>query len=175
MNLWRSGQQHRMKLFGYAAALAEESGNALVELVLIFAIFGMPLLLGTAEMGVLVYDSIEVSNAAHAGSAYAMQSLGYSENTAGIIAAAQAEASDFGTRLAVTPLLYYACSNAIAGTQYTGANAQAAANAACTGGNNHAIEFVQVTASITVTIPIHCLGLAQTFPLSSSSVMEVEQ
>jgi hypothetical protein len=126
-------------------------------------------------MGIMVYDSIEISNAARAGAAYAMQSVTYAANTSGIIAAAQAEASDFGTKLAVTPFIYYACSNAITGTQYTGANAQTNAKSACTGGTNHAIEFVQVTTSITITAPIHCPGLTQTFPMSSSSVTEVEQ
>jgi Flp pilus assembly protein TadG len=152
-----------------------ESGNALVELATFFAFLGLPLLLGTAEMGIMVYDSIEVSNAAHAGAAYAMQSLIYSANTAGIIAAAQAEASDFGGKLVVVPVTYFVCSTAIAGTQYTGVNAQTIARLTCTGGTNHPIQFVQVSTSISVASLIHCPGLPQTFQLSGSSVMEVEQ
>ena len=175
MTLWHSIRKDFARHLGRAGLCAEESGNALVEMAMIFAFLGFPLLLGTAEMGILVYDSIEIYNAAHAGSAYAMQSIVYAANTPGIITAAQAEASDFGNRLAVTPVTYYACSNAIAGTQYSGASAQANAILACTGGTNHAIEFVQVNTSITVTAPIHCPGLPLTFPMGSSSVMEVEQ
>jgi Flp pilus assembly protein TadG len=152
-----------------------ESGNALVELTVLVAILGVPLLLGTAEIGLMVYDSIEISNAARAGTAYAMQSSTFASNTSGIITAAQADASDFGTRLTVTPLVYYACSNSITGTQYTGTNAQANATSACVGGTNHPIQFVQVTTSITITPHIHCPGLPTSFPITSSSVTEVQQ
>ncbi|WP_263375604.1 TadE/TadG family type IV pilus assembly protein [Granulicella aggregans] len=158
-----------------ARLLRNESGNALVELVVLVAILGVPLLLGTAEIGLMVYDSIEISNAARVGTAYAMQSSTFASNTSGIVTAAQADASDFGTRLAVTPLVYYACSNNITGTQYTGTNAQANATSACAGGTNHPIQFVQVTTSITITPPIHCPGLPTSFPITSSSVAEVEQ
>jgi hypothetical protein len=147
----------------------------MVELALVSSILGVPLLIGTSQMGFVVYDSIEVATAAHAGALYGMQSLTYAANTSGIVTAAQTEAADFGTSLSVTPTAYYACSNAIAGTQYTGSNAQSNANAACTGGTNHALEFIQVNTSATYTPPIHCPGLPRTFTLNGQSVMEVEQ
>lgn len=152
-----------------------ESGNALVELAVIVAFLGVPLLLGTAEMALVVYESIEISNAAHAGAAYAMQSLTYASNTTGITSAAQDEAPDFGTSLSVTPATFYACSAAIDGTRYTGTNAQTSATNACTGGSNHPLEFVQVNTSAVVTPPIHLPGLTSSFTLTGCSVMEVEQ
>jgi Flp pilus assembly protein TadG len=152
-----------------------ERGDALVELALALCLLGLPLLVGTADMGFVVYDSIEVANAAHAAALYGMQSSTYAANTSGVIAAAQTEASDFGTALSVTPTAYYACSNAIGGTQYTGSNAQANATAACTGGTNHALEFLKVNTSATITPPIHLPGLSNTFTVTGSSVMEVEQ
>jgi Flp pilus assembly protein TadG len=155
--------------------LADESGSALVELALVLSLFGAPLLLGTAEAGFLVYDSIEVSNAAHVGTMYGMQSLTFASDNTGMTAAARAEASDFGANLAVTPASYFACSAAVGGQTYTGANAQANATSACTGGSNHALEFVKVSTSASVTPPFHCPGLPATFTLSGSSVMEVEQ
>jgi Flp pilus assembly protein TadG len=155
--------------------LRGESGNALVELALIFSLVAMPLLIGTAEMGFLVYDSIEVSNAAHAGSMYGMLSLTYASDTAGMRSAAQAESSDFGTNLTVTPTSYYACSGAVTGTKYTGANAQANAATACTGGSNHPLEFVQVTTSASVTPPVTLPALPASFTITGSSVMEVQQ
>lgn len=154
--------------------LRGERGDALIEVALICAFFASPLLLGTGEMGFVVYDSIEISNAAHAGSLYGMQSVTYAADTAGMRTVAQAEATDFGAGLTVTPTAYYACSSAVGGTQYTGSNAQSNANAACTGGNNHALQFVQVRASATVTPMIHCPGLPSSFALSGTSVMEVE-
>jgi hypothetical protein len=56
-----------------------------------------------------------------------------------------------------------------------GSNAQANATAACTGGTNHALEFVQVNTSVIVTPPVHLPGLSRTFTVTGSSVMEVEQ
>jgi len=155
--------------------LRDDSGSALIELAFIFALLGVPLLAGTAQMGLLVYDSIEVVNAAHAGALYGMQSLTYAANTSGIQSAAQNDATDFGTGLSVSPSTYYACSNAIGGTQYSGLTAQASANTACTGSGNHAIEFVQVNTSVTVTPAIHCPGLPASYTLRGTAIMEVEQ
>jgi Flp pilus assembly protein TadG len=155
--------------------LRGEQGNALIELAFVFSFLGVPMLIGTADMGFVVYDSIEVTDAAHTAALYGMQSSTYAANSSGMIAAAQANATDFGTNLTVSPTTFYACSNAINGTQYTGSNAQANATAACTGGTNHALEFVQVGTSMTVTPPVHLGKLAKTFTVTGSSVMEVEQ
>jgi Flp pilus assembly protein TadG len=147
----------------------------MIEVALITSLLGVPLLLGTAEVGYVVYDSIEISNAANASSLYGMQSSTFASDTAGMKTAAQNEATDFGAALTVTPTSYYACSSAIGGTQYTGPSAQSNANAACTGGTNHALQFVQVNTSATVTPLVHCPGLPTSFALTGSSVMEVEE
>ncbi|HXB63169.1 MAG TPA: hypothetical protein VNU94_10005 [Acidobacteriaceae bacterium] len=147
----------------------------MVELAVVVSLLGVPLLLGTGQMGIVVYDSIEVSNAAHVGAEYGMQSLTYAADTSNIIAAARAEASDFGSSLTVTPTVYYACSLAVGGTQYTGSNAQTNATAACTGGYNRALEFIQVNTSVAVTPMVRCPGLPTVYTLTGSSVMEVEQ
>lgn len=148
-----------------------ESGSSMVELALIVSLLGIPLLVGTADIGILVYDSIEINSAAEAGTAYGMQSSTFAANTSGITTAAQADATDFGTLLTVTPTVFYACSTAITGTQYT---TQSAANSACTGSTNHALEFIQVTTSASVTPKIHLPVLASAFTLTGKSVREVE-
>src|SRR5450631_449562 len=79
-----------------------DDGSALIELALVMALLGIPLALGTSEMGSVVYSSIEISEAANAGAWYGMQNSTFAADTAGIAAAAQGEASDFGTKLAVT-------------------------------------------------------------------------
>jgi Flp pilus assembly protein TadG len=156
--------------------LRSQSGSAMVELAVIVSILGVPLLIGTGQMGLIVYDSIEVSNAAYVGAEYGMQSLTFAANTAQIVAAARAEAADFsGTSVTVTPTIYYACALAVGGTQYTGTNAQSNATAACTGSNNRAVEFIKVTTSVPVTPVIRCPGLPTTYTLTGSAVMEVEQ
>jgi len=166
----------KIKLSAMRRRLRSQSGSAMVELAVVVSILGVPLLIGTSQMGLIVYDSIEVSNAAYVGAEYGMQSLTYASDTAQITAAARAEAADFsGTSVTVTPTIYYACATAMGGTQYTGTNAQSNAVAACTGSDNRAVEFIKVTTSVPVTPVIHAPGLPATYTLTGSSVMEVEQ
>jgi Flp pilus assembly protein TadG len=152
--------------------LREEQGNALVEMALCMSLLGMPLLVGTVELGSMIYTSIEVSNAAHAAAMYGMISSTFAASSSGMTTAAQNEASDLGTNLSVTPAVFYACSQAVNGTEYT---TQSAANSACTGGTNHTLEFVQVNTSTTVTPPIRCPGLPASYTLTGLSVMEVQE
>jgi hypothetical protein len=162
-------------MLAYGRRAGGDNGSALIELALIVALLGTPLALGTSEMGSVVYDSIEISEAANAGAWYGMQSSTFAADTAGITTAAQAEASDFGTKLTVTSSTFYACSLAVGGTRYAGANALANATSGCTGTTNHPLQFVQVNTSATVTPLVNCPGLAKIFTLGGLSVMEVEQ
>jgi Flp pilus assembly protein TadG len=150
----------------------EEQGNALIEMALCISLLGMPLLVGTVEIGGMIYTSIEVSNAAHAAAMYGMMSSTFAANSSGMTSAAQNEATDLGSSLLVTPTVYYACSNSIGGTQYT---TQSAANTACTNGTNHTLEFVLVNTSVSVTPPIRCPGLPASYTLTGSSTMEVQE
>jgi Flp pilus assembly protein TadG len=150
----------------------EERGDALVETALVISFILFPMLVGTVELGSMVYDSIEIANAAHAGAMYGMMSTTYAASTSGITTAAQGEAPEFGTSLGVSTSVYYACSLALGGTEYATASA---ANAACTGTSNHSLEFVKVSTSATVSPPIFCPGLPSTFTLRGFSSMEVAQ
>jgi Flp pilus assembly protein TadG len=153
--------------------LLDQSGNAALELALTFSIFGTPMLLASAELGLLTYDSIELSNCAHAGAMYGMMSSTFAGDTAGMQNAAQAEASDFGNKVTVTPTTYYACSSAVDGTQYS---TQAAAATACpANASNHYLQFVKVIASISVTPPIQAPWLPKTWTVNGSSIMEVQE
>jgi Flp pilus assembly protein TadG len=153
-------------------ALAGEAGNALVEVALVLSILGVPLLTGTIYFGQLLLDSVIITNAAHAGAEYGMTSSTIAQDNSDIVTAAQQEATGLGATLSVTPTVYYACSTAIGGTQYS---TQSAANTACTGGTNHALQFIQVTASATVSPAYALPGLAKSVTLSSTSVQEVEE
>jgi Flp pilus assembly protein TadG len=155
--------------------LRGNAGSSLVESALVLSFFCVPFLVATGEMGLIIWDSIEVQNSAHTAASYAMQSPTMAANTSAITTAAQADAPTFGADLAVTPTVYYVCSAAIAGTQYTGSNAASNASAACTGGSNHPLQFVKVATSVTVTPALHWTGLTRTFGLSGSSAIEVEQ
>jgi Flp pilus assembly protein TadG len=159
--------QKRMRI----CCLRDEAGQAIVEMSLLLVLFGVPLMLGTGEFGILIYDSIEVSNAAHAGAMFGMMSMANASDTSEIITVAQAEAADFGTNLTVTPTYYWACSTALAGTTYA---TQTAANTACTG-SSHALEFVKVVTRASATPLIHCPGLPKTVTMGGLSIMEVEE
>jgi Flp pilus assembly protein TadG len=153
-------------------SLRNEAGSALVELAVMLSVVGVPLFAGTVYIATLLHYSIEVSNAAHTGAMYGMTSSTFAQATSGITTAAQSEAPDFGTNLTVTPTIFYACSTALAGTQYS---TQSAANTACTGGTNHALEFVQVNTSGSVTPLGSVPGMSKRFTLTAVSIMEVEE
>ena len=129
--------------------------------------------MGTSQIAWLVYDSIELSNSAHAGAMYGMISSTFAADTAGIKNAAQAEAADFGSNVTVTPTTYYACSSAVDSTQYS---TQSAASAVCpANASNHYLQFVKVSSSMSITPPVHCPGLPKTWTVSGLSVMEVQE
>ena len=153
--------------------LRSNAGNAALEFAFAFGIFGTPLLLGTSELAALVYDSIELSNSAHAGAMYGMISSTFAADTTGIQRAAQDEAADFGTNVTVTPTTYYACSNAVDGTQYS---TQSAAAATCpANAGNHYLQFVKVVSSMSISPPVTCPGMPKTWTVSGTSVMEVQE
>jgi Flp pilus assembly protein TadG len=153
--------------------LEDNTGSASLELALVFSILAAPLMLGASETAFMVYDSIEVSNAAHAGAMYGMSSQGFAKNTSQIQAVAQAEAADLNGQLTVTPTVYFACSASPSGTQYAD---QTSATQACgSTSSNHALEFVQVNTSATINPPMHIPGLPSTWTLQGFSVMEVQE
>jgi Flp pilus assembly protein TadG len=154
------------------ARLREDTGSALIELAVVLSLLGVPLLLGTIYTSVLILDYSEITNGAHTGALYAMRSSTWAEDTTGIAAAAQADASDIGANLTVTSSIYYVCSGSQDGTQYT---LQTDASAACNGGSSHTLEFVQVVASAPITPPATFPGMPKSMTLSSTSAMEVEE
>ena len=157
------------------AFVRQDEGSSLVEVAMIVCFLCAPMMVGTAEMGIVVYDSIQVQNAAHTGAQYAMQSATAAADTQDIRLAAQGDAPVFGTELTVTPTVYYVCAAAINGTQYTGSNGLSNATSACIGGVNHPLQFVQVTAAASIVPSLNAPGFARSFNVSSTSAMEVQQ
>lgn len=176
MNVSRTLRGLLPRRLACCSRLRDEGGNALIELALLLSFLGVPMLLGTIELGVVVYSTIEVSDAASAGALFGMQNSGYAANTAGIVSVAQADAPEYGTNLNVTPFTYYACTTAVGGTQYpTTSYTQAQATTACSGSGNEALEFLQVTTRATVTPAIVLPGLPKTYTVTGKSVLEVEK
>jgi Flp pilus assembly protein TadG len=165
-------RRRRLRLPEFCRRLRDEEGSALVELGFIMSLLGIPLFLGTIYFATLLMDQIEIDNAAHAGAIYAMTSSTFAEDSSNIVTAAQEETPRIGSNLSVSSSIYYVCSTAISGTQYS---TQSAATTACTGGTSHSLEMIQVTVSASVTPVATFPGLAKTPTLSSTSIMEVEE
>src|SRR6202035_1951270 len=83
-------------------SVRDDIGQALVELALMLPIF-LVLIWGGVEVGRLAYADIEISNAARAGVAYAMQSNAFASNSTGIQNAAKQDAPEI-TNLVVSPI-----------------------------------------------------------------------
>ena len=149
-----------------------ESGGAIVELALTLSLLGVPMLAGTVDMGIYIYDSIEVSDAAHAAAMYGSYSSGYATDNTTMKSIAQADAANFGAGLTATPSTFYVCSSAIGGAQYS---TQSAATTACTGAGNHPLQLVQVLTTANAAVPIHVPTFPSTLVVSGTSVMEVQE
>lgn len=142
-----------------------ETGQALVELVLIFPVFIL-LLVGAAEFGRLAYAAIEVANAARAAAAYGSQSHITASDIAGMQTAADEDATNV-TNLVVTATQLCSCSN---GTAITCADA----GTTCLS-PGRIIEDVQVNTSASVDPLFYYPGLPKTFTLNGQAIMRVEQ
>jgi Flp pilus assembly protein TadG len=160
------------RLAGRLTTLQDDEGSSILELAFVVCFFLMPLFVGASELGMLIYDSMEVTNAAYTGALCGMQSPTLAASTAGITAAAQADAPDLGTTLNVNPTTYWVCAGSVLGTHYT---TQAAATTACTGVNNQPLEFLEVDTSASVTVPLRFPGLPSSYTLTGVSVQEVVQ
>jgi len=83
-----------------AARSRAESGQALAEFALILPMF-LLILLGTVDLGQLIYVVIEAASSARAAAEYGSQSAVTAADTAGMLQAAQQDAPDL-TNLTVT-------------------------------------------------------------------------
>lgn len=131
--------------------LGGESGQALVELALTTPLLVL-LLLGAAELARIAYAAIEVSNAAEAGAQYATQNPSLMNYTAGINAAAQADATLTG--ITATPIAWtHTCSD--------GSTPDAINNCA----TGTALTAVKIRASVTFDPLIHLPFLGKTITI----------
>src|SRR5258708_20297575 len=86
----------------------DDKGEAFVELALVMPMLIL-LILGGIEIGRLAYADIEISNAARAGVAYAMQSHAFASDNAGITAAATQDPPNIPGLVVATPILPSYC------------------------------------------------------------------
>ena len=137
-------------------------GHSTVEMAVVAPVMAL-LLLAATDLARLFYASIAVSNAARAGAQYGSQSLIAAADSAGMAAAAKADASN------VTGL------NAVGSqcTCFTPSSVTACASSYCT--SNPQGTFVEVDTSTTFRTLITYPGIPSSVSLSGKAIMRVEQ
>lgn len=141
-----------------------QSGAAVVEFALMVPLLSL-LILGIVEFGRFEYDSIIVSNAAHAGAQYGAQGgTSTAADTSGMIAAAQADEQQLpGPVPSPTATSFAACSGT--GTAPTCNNAT----------GSYEVTVVQVTASGSFHSLFNYYLLPETFNITSTATMQASQ
>lgn len=145
-------------------ACLRESGQSLVEAAIAAPIFFL-LLMGAGELARLAYSAIEIQNAAEAGALYAIETPSTMGDTSGMLAAAQADATNLSGVSIETPSYTYTCSDASLTPDNTTHN--------CTSGWTE--TSIHVTTSVTFDPVIHIPGLLGSFVLHGTAAERCEQ
>ena len=170
--------KHRSITIRHRAPVRDDVGQAFVELALVLPALIL-LLLGAAEVGRLAYANIEISNAARAGVAYAMQSSTFASNSTGINNAAKQDAPDI-PNLSVDgngpPTLTCYCETAgvAAASSCATINTGSVGAGACPS-PSIIVEYVQVNTSASLDTMFHFPGLPSSITLTGQAIMRVEQ
>lgn len=138
-----------------------ESGQSLIETALVFPIL-ISMLVGAADLAQVAYYSIQVENAARAGSEYGCQNGFTAQDSTGIQTAASDESSSI--TVVATPTSSCVCSDGTAST---------CANTDCP--NSHIEQTLTVNTSATVTPWIHLPLLPGTYTVRGQSIQRVWQ
>jgi Flp pilus assembly protein TadG len=165
-------------MIAHRISVRDDIGQAFVELALVLPIFIL-LVLGGAEVGRLAYADIEVSNAARAGVAYAMQSNTFASDGAGIRNAAKQDAPNIPSLIVDNngpPTLTCYCETAGIATAKDCAiiNTGSTGAGACPSPSIIA-EYVQVNTSASINTAFHFLGIPNPLTLQGQAIMRVER
>lgn len=174
----------RPPLFSVRKARRGEEGSAIIELSLVVYFFVIPLLFGTTVVGMLVYDSIEVSQAAHEGASYAAQvyrgsTTGFSTTTlANVTTFAKAAepnvpASALTTPLTANPVTVTCGCAAVGSPSPVTGTCTTGAKMACNGVTPNLFVTVQTEANVTPLVSLSFLGFPKTIQLNGSSTFEL--
>jgi Flp pilus assembly protein TadG len=154
-----------MTMFGLGAALAalrHKSGNAAIEFALIAPVLAS-VLVAMTDLGIALYESMEVNNAAQAGAQYAI-TKGW--NSTAIQNAVTSASSLSGISASPAPAQSCGCAS---GTSVTAATC----GATCAGGAT-AGTYVTVSAQAQYATLFSYPGLANPMTLSAQSTVRIE-
>jgi Flp pilus assembly protein TadG len=153
--------------------LREDIGQAFVELALVLPIFIL-LTVGIAEIGRLAYASIEVSNAARAGVAYAAQNHTTAQDTPTITTAAQNDAPNI-TNNKATPSYSCSCEGSTGTITAFSSCSNTVTNLTTCPSPSRIVLYVQVNTWADVNTLFNYPGIPSSITLRGSANMRVEQ
>jgi Flp pilus assembly protein TadG len=159
-------------------SVREDVGQAFVELALVLPILTL-LIVGGVEVGRLTYADIEVSNAARAGVAYAMQghaAVASSQYTL-IETVAKQDAPDIPGLVVDPPVLSCYCESSVGvstASSCTTINTNTTGVGACPSPSSIVI-YVQINTHADVNTAFHFPGIPSTVTLRGTASMRVEQ
>jgi Flp pilus assembly protein TadG len=164
-------------------AMGDEEGSSLVELAISLSFFLVPLVLGISAVGMLVYDSIEVSQAAHEGASYASQVYrangSFTSTTlANVTTFAEKAAPNIPATAwtAATTPVAVTCGCLTAGSTATGqvtGTCSTGAAIACASSATPLFVTVKTQANVTPLVNMHWLGFPATVQLNGESTFEL--
>jgi Flp pilus assembly protein TadG len=155
----------------------DDNGQAFVELALVLPMLTLLIVAGV-ELGRLAYADIEVSNAARAGVAYAMQNHATAalEAAPAITAAAKQDALEIPGLVVDPPILTCYCETTAGVTTLkdcTTVNTGSTGAGACAS-PSVIVEYVQVNTSASIDTVFHLPAIPNTVTLRGTAIMRVE-
>jgi Flp pilus assembly protein TadG len=151
-------------MISFIAWAARERAQSLAEFALLLPVLGL-LVLGVIDFGRAYYLSIEVNNAAYAGALYGASN---SSDTAGMQAAALADAADV-PGMTATPSFGCECSDG------SGINPTCASPPGCSPPATTLVNYVLVTTSATYNTMFPWPGIPSQFTLTGSAKLRASQ
>ncbi len=142
-----------------ACSLRNEAGVSLIETALLLPVL-LLMMVGAVDFGRAYYAAIEVQSAAEAGALYGVQ---YPSDTAGMISAAKADATNV---TGLTPLAYFGC-ECFDGTS----TVSSCTKTPTTCGTNNFINYAEVDTTATYTTLLKYPGIPSTITLTGKARM----
>jgi hypothetical protein len=165
-------------MIAHRIPVCADVGQSLVELALVLPMLTL-LILGGVEVGRLAYADIEVSNAARAGVAYAMQSHATvaptPSNITNIETAAQQDAPNISSLVVDPPVLACYCETSGGVTSALASCSSTDASLTTCASPSSIVIYVQVNTHADIDTAFHFPGIPSTVTLRGTASMRVEQ
>lgn len=151
-------------------ARTEDRGAAALELAIALPVLIL-MAIGVADYGRAFFTGIAVANAAMAGAEFGAQNTGTSGNFAGITAAVTQDGNDAAVTATPVPRFFCRCPSGTADVDCT--EPEGPGTTTCTG-YGEPEEFVQVSASKTVSFILRYPGLPSSVAVSRTAILRVQ-